>query len=276
MSLDDLHRRFPGAWQPLDGGLSHHVWRASALGGDVVIRAPQEGPTSPLFPRDAEGEWAVLQHLESTELAPEPVERCEGALVTRYVRGQAWQGDFAAAGAVFRKLHGMTRPAGLRCIGSDPVEAGRAVLAECIDTALVLIAPPPVASPGPTVLLHGDPTPANMLMRDGAAVLIDWQCPAVGPAAHDLALFLSPAMHLLHGGAPPGEEDRAAFFTAYGEPEPDEGLAAALHWMIACHCQWRIEQGEEAYRPALVAEVTALRRAAGPRSRRLRPAPPRG
>ena len=101
--------------------------------------------------------------------------------------------------------------------------------------------------------------------RDAArtAHLIDWQCPSRGPALHDVAMFLSPAMQILGRGRVATSAECDAFHKAYG-PIPDTATAP-LHWRMACHCQWRIEQGHEAYRPALQAELTALARSTRPR-----------
>ena len=38
-------------------------------------------------------------------------------------------------------------------------------------------------------MIHGDPVPANVIVSDGVAKLIDWQCPAFGDPAEDLSHF---------------------------------------------------------------------------------------
>ncbi len=86
------------------------------------------------------------------------------------------------------------------------------------------------------------------------ALLIDWQCPATGDPAEDIALFLSPAMQWLYRGAPLSADETQAFLSAYGHPATVaryQTLAPLLHWRIAAHCAWRAKRGDRDYEQAL-------------------------
>lgn len=113
------------------------------------------------------------------------------------------------------------------------------------------------------VNLHGDPVPGNMVASPRGLILIDWQCPAIGDPASDLAIFLSPAMQTLYRSAPLTPCDAKRFLTAYG----DEATvfrylhrAPLYHYRIAAHCLWRAHLGHEGYGSAAAAEFAYLER----------------
>lgn len=263
-SLSGIRAEIGGRWTPLSGGLSHHVWRVAVPGApDLTVRMTDGTAAPPLFARDPDAEWLALTALEGTGLAPRPVRRYPHAVVAEYVAGTIWDGDFPAAAATLRALHVQKAPKGLPQAPRCAVETGRRILMHCKDRSLSAAMPDSSPLTGPEVFLHGDPAPGNIVMRRGQAHLIDWQCPSRGPALHDVAMFLSPAMQILGRGRVATSAECDAFHKAYG-PIPDTATAP-LHWRMACHCQWRIEQGHEAYRPALQAELTALARSTRPR-----------
>ena len=256
-ALQRLRADLGGTWTPLSGGLSHEVWHvARDAGPALIVRLPDGSPDAALFARDPSAEWIALNALAATGIAPRPVSQLPGVVVAEYLPGESWAGEFAAVGRCLRMLHEQPVPDGLPRDGRDPRDGGRAILAMCRDRALLAREPERSGGSGMPVFLHGDPVPGNIVMARGHARLIDWQCPAVGPAPHDIALFLSPAMQVIARGRPASDTEIAAFIDGYGHL-PD-GDWPALHWQIACHCQWRIEQGHEAYRAALAAELRAL------------------
>ena len=261
--LATLQAELGGTWTPLSGGLSHHVWHVATGGpSDLTVRIAGDSAAPQLFARDPQAEWVALTALEGRGFAPKPIHRYPNAVVTEYLPGTAWDGDFAAAGSTLRALHSTPAPAALPTSPRCAVSAGREILALCKDRSLAAAMPDAAPLRGPNTFLHGDPVPGNIVMRDGHAHLIDWQCPAQGPALHDVAMFLSPAMQLIGRGETPNQQQHQDFANAYG-PLPDDTWAP-LHWRMACHCQWRIEQGHDQYRPALAVELTALARSTRP------------
>lgn len=62
-----------------------------------------------------------------------------------------------------------------------------------------------------TVLVHGDVSPKNVLVRDGAPVLLDAECASLGDASFDLAFCLNHlVLKAVHAPALAGERLRAA------------------------------------------------------------------
>lgn len=223
----------------------------------MTVRMADRTTAPRLFARDPDAEWTALTTLAGTGLAPRPIRRFPDAVVTEYIEGITWDGQFMAAGKALRDLHAQTPPplplpVAPRCALQD----GQKILQMCRDRSLGTVMPAAQPMTGPDVFLHGDPVGGNIVMQAGQARLIDWQCPARGPALHDIALFLSPAMQVIARGRAPSADEIAAFSAGYG-PLPEDAITP-LHWRIACHCQWRIEQGHEIYREALQAELTAL------------------
>jgi len=111
--------------------------------------------------------------------------------------------------------------------------------------------------------LHGDPVPANFVMTERGAVLIDWQCPASGDPCEDIAIYLSPAMQSLYGGTPLSPEEMEAFFAAYDDAETAaryRAMAPAYHWRMAAYCLWMADRGHADYGNAARLEIEALQR----------------
>ncbi|QPH55746.1 phosphotransferase [Pontivivens ytuae] len=250
------------AVERLPRGRTNCAWRVRSGERALTLRHPSGDPAL-LFPRDPAAERRALVALARTGLAPELAGwepgLAGGAILTSYVEGRPWGGDAAAVGRLLRRLHGRAAPVGLPVRGCDPVGEGFAILAQCRDRGLAALAPPRVKLAG-RALLHSDPVPGNLIEGPEGLALIDWQCPAAGPTAHDVMLFLSPAMQILGRERALTGAERQAFAAAYG-PLPPPPVRAAMHWRMACHCQWRIERGDAAYRPALEAELRALARA---------------
>ncbi|WP_460660509.1 phosphotransferase enzyme family protein [Kribbella swartbergensis] len=100
----------------------------------------------------------------------------------------------------------------------DDLEAElAAVWREHQDTITGLIhVRPPEPSGGPRVVCHADPHLGNVLV-DGRVHLIDWDDVVLAPREQDL-MFLLGGMGSL---GPTTPEELAAFFTGYGDVEPD-------------------------------------------------------
>lgn len=105
--------------------------------------------------------------------------------------------------------------------------------------------------------------PGNLLLNDDAVVLIDWQCPAIGDPAEDIAIFLSPAMQYVYRGKPLTDDEEAAFLAAYRDraiTRRYRALKPWFHWRMAAYCLWRARNGSPDYAPAFRLEAAALAR----------------
>lgn len=261
----------------LAGGTTNTTWRVEASDGDVVVKLYTTPPSeNALFPNNHGDEVRALRLLHSYGLAPKLVAGSsadsEGVpfVVYRYIPGSRWNGEFADAAELLGRLH---RPDILsahdidelpaRQVPMGPIEVLRrsdemlkrsettgAVSAQQV--ARLVNARPPIAaesmlqqtSATPT-LIHGDPTPANLIRSDSGLRLIDWQCPAIGDPVHDLAVFLSPLMMLVHGDGPPTHDERQRFLAAYPNKQTAErylSSIAAWHWQFAVYGACRAGQ----------------------------------
>jgi aminoglycoside phosphotransferase (APT) family kinase protein len=97
-------------------------------------------------------------------------------------------------------------------------------------------------APGPRRLIHTDFGPGNLIAGAQGLKAIDWQCPASGDAAEDLAAFLSPAFQILYGRTPLTAAEEAEFLAAYGDAETIERLRCVrpfYDWRMAAYCAMR-------------------------------------
>jgi thiamine kinase len=243
------------AWVPLSGGRTNRLWRV----GDTVVKAYDPAAASPLFPNDPVAEARALALLGPLGLAPRLLGDGAGWVAYAHVEGDAGQGDPAPVARALHRLHQL-RPAGFRsaALGSAALLAqARAIAGACTGPL-----PPPPADPGivpaPACLIHGDAVPGNVIAGPQGVTLIDWQCPALGDPAEDLATFLSPAMQWLYRGATLPKADAERFLAAY----PDaavvaryRALARVFRWRMAAHCLWKAERGAPDYARALALET---------------------
>jgi aminoglycoside phosphotransferase (APT) family kinase protein len=126
----------------------------------------------------------------------------------------------------------------------------------------------PAEEAAPLALLHGDPVAANAIRTEGGmVVLVDWQCPALGDPAEDLAVALSPAMQLVYGDGPFAPGERVACLAAYPDPATRARLrvlAPCYHYRMAAYCLWKIGQGDLAYAAGFESELAALEQGQDP------------
>jgi hypothetical protein len=244
------------AWRPLTGGRTNRLWRV----GDTVVKAYDPAAASPLFPNEPLAEARALAHLAPLGLGPALIGAAESWVAYRFTEGVPWRSDPAPVARLLHRLHAAPSP-GFRSIpsGSGAILAQtRGILRDCKGG----IGPAPT-DPGipPTVqprLLHGDAVPGNIIDGPGGLTLIDWQCPASGDPAEDLATFLSPAMQWLYRGKVLSDGERSAFLASYPDPAVIArylSLAPLFRWRMAAHCLWKWERGASDYAAALKLEL---------------------
>lgn len=243
-------------WQPLQGGRTNRLWRV----GSLVVKLYVHGAHSPLFPNDPQAEAAALRLAAPFDLAPELRLTGSNWLAYTYAEGQPWNGgDPAPVASTLAAVHA------LPCSEFRQTGSGSAALIAqtfAIASQCQGCLPAPPADPGvaPTVprVIHGDAVAGNILVTGQKLTLIDWQCPAMGDPAEDLAAFLSPAMQWLYRGAPLSDAQEAAFLAGYRDQETVvrfQKLKPIFRWRMAAHCLWRAERGNAGYAAAIALEL---------------------
>jgi len=256
----------------LSGGRTNKVWCFQEGDQKRVLKLFDEAGSAPMFPNDPEAESLVLKELAGTDLAPEF--KATGTsdmgqwLLYAYLPGRSWNKDAGLVGTGLRRLHRLPAMSGLRSApnGSAAVIAQTlSILSECTGTAardLIRTQPSvPTIPETQNRLIHGDPVPSNILVRDDKVAFIDWQCPAVGDPCDDLAIFLSPAMQHVYRGAQLDMSERDAFFGGYADELICDRylmLAPLFHWRMAAYCLWRAERGAAEYADGFDLEWAAL------------------
>jgi len=189
-----LERTFPGARvlaaRPLEGGVSASMSAADILLADgtrrtVVVRRRPSGLVA---------EHRVMTLARAAGLpVPEPLWSRDDVLVMAFVDGSARFDRTDVTDLVHRLADQL---ADIHRIPGDRLEMGflprrtdwhrEEKLEERVRRIVGRAAPSPDA---PSVLLHGDFWPGNVLWRDGTVVaVVDWEDAAVGPALADLAV----------------------------------------------------------------------------------------
>ena len=246
------------------GGRVNAVFRL----GDRVAKLYRPNGGTPLFPNDPDAEWRALLALAPAALAPRPLYRTatpRGDLITyAHIPGDPGCAQPAAVAGLLGRLHSQAPWRGLRQAVTGPMIDGAAA-GMIADTDPLHGHRPPQAAAAPIrqTPIHRDPVPANIISGRQKVCLIDYQCPALGDPAEDLAHFLSPAMQLLYGQGPLSATDIAAFLMAYPHADIRDHyarIARSLHWRMACYCQWQHDQGNGDYAAARDAEIAFLSR----------------
>lgn len=248
-------------WHRLEGGRVNKLWRV----GDTVIKQFADAGASPLFPNDSNAEAAALIHLAPFQIAPTLLAQGQGWLAYRFISGKPWLQNSENVAKTLNRLHQIPAPGhGFRFGANGSAQLlsqAHAIAAAC---SARLPPPPPDRHvlPGPMRLIHGDAVPGNIIIQDSQVTLIDWQCPAMGDPAEDIATFLSPAMQWLYRGAELDAEEISKF-RANCLPETIfryDRLAMIFHWRMAAHCLWKSENDAPDYARAMQLELHALER----------------
>lgn len=240
------------AVESLAGGYQNQVYRVRGAGVDWVIKRFNPAAEVTLFPNVAAIEAQALRHLAPHNVAPQPVAYVEiedkPVLVYEFYAGRPWSGDLVAVGGLLRKL-AQVDAEGFRPVAMTPadiLDQGDVFVANSpagMQRRLIVARPQPIdIAPGPRRLIHTDFGPGNLIDGSEGLKAIDWQCPAAGDQAEDLAAFLSPAFQILYDRDPLTEAEEATLIAAYG----DAATLARLHrlrpfydWRMAAYCGMR-------------------------------------
>jgi aminoglycoside phosphotransferase (APT) family kinase protein len=256
--LDQLPALRGLPWLALAGGRTNRLWRV----GQTVVKAYDPAAATPLFPNDAGAELRALALLGPRGLAPRLIGAGDGWLAYAHIDGQAWQSGPATVAQMLARLH--EEPgSGFRAVPSGSaaiLEQARAIAAACRTALPPAPRDPHIAPVAVPRLIHGDAVAGNLIDGPQGVTLIDWQCPGLGDATEDLALFLSPAMQWLYRGRVLSDQEVAAFLAAY----PDSAvktryrhLRPLYRWRMAAHCLWKAERGARDYGRAMALETAA-------------------
>ncbi|SFJ62016.1 aminoglycoside phosphotransferase family protein [Celeribacter neptunius] len=262
----------PQQWTELPGGRSNRIWHVHDGLGERIFKLFDATRANPLFPNEPEAEARVLAALRGQGLAPELLAAFETGngpcLVYDYLPGQALEHVDPDTILALGRVHALRPQIALRRIESTPgalLRSGMWFLSQVpLAQAEPLIARAPSEreiAPGPNVLLHGDPVPANVIAAGATRRFIDWQCPAWGDATADLAIALSSAMHHVYGRVPLSRARAEEALLAYPAPEVRDryrALAPYYHWRMAAYCVWKAAHGETIYEAAGALELARL------------------
>lgn len=262
-----------GDWQALFGGRTNAAWRVDGPRGEAaVLKLYRSGTPNPLFPNDPRAEAAMLQHLGGHDIAPDLIAAfsVDGLDCNLYhaLDGTRWADGVEQVAALIQKLHDVPAPAGLRhtANGSEGVLAQAHEILRLADAELGLqdqVSRNVIGPSEQSVLLHCDIVPGNLIDGADGLRLIDWQCPAIGDATEDIAVFLSPAMQLLYRGEQLTDQETSDFLAAFPKTQQDRyhALAPAYHYRMAAYCLWQMSRGRQEYKDALEVEKAALAQA---------------
>ena len=252
-------------WKPLSGGRSNVVWRI----GDKVCKLYRQNRTSELFPNNPVDERRVLDFLKGTSLAPDLLYfkhlKIGPVLVYKFVDGPVFKIPSKKIAKSLLKLHSIpTQNIALKKRDSS----SKNLLQQCNtflhgDDPQNLNLPDDPNIPDIKVqsIIHGDPVAGNVVDNGQNAVLIDWQCCAIGDPSEDIACALSPAMHHLYGEGNLDLTTRKNFIKSYDNNEiidRYEVLGHLYHVRIAAYCFWRSRHGDKDYEEAFLKEKDFL------------------
>ena len=270
-------------WQVQSGGRSNFVWRL--VESNLICKLYNTADiNNPFYPNDPAAEWACLTALHKTAMTPRPKMAMQtpfgAVLLYHYVAGQSWQNDTAPVAHLIEQIHATPAPPEVK-IAHTPLQMMRDtqqilhdISCDKTDGGLrdfipLLSAPlhaPMYKSITNPVLTHTDIVAGNLICDKTRPktplCLIDWQCPALGDGAVDLASFISPAMQTLYRGTPLSPDETARFLTTFTDQNlvaRYHQLAVLYHWRIAVYCHWRVvKHGFSDYARARDAEIAHL------------------
>lgn len=259
-------------WHAQTGGRTNKVWRLTG-DQDLICKLYLDASENPLYANTPAAEYAVLNALQGAGVAPDPHGFIETSLGTvllyHYIDGRVWDRDTVAVADLIGRVHDLSPPSGLRVLSGAAVDVaaqGSNILDKVKSgqsDALRAMRPDVEIADVEPVLIHTDVVAGNLIYGPDGLRLIDWQCPAIGDPVVDVAMFLSPAMHMIYGGGPLPDAQREAFLMAIDPHVRDRyaQIGALYHWRMGAYCLWRADQGAQGYADAARAEIAFLKQA---------------
>ncbi|GAA3859066.1 aminoglycoside phosphotransferase family protein [Celeribacter arenosi] len=252
------------------GGRTNALWRVRDGETDLVLKVFDRTRGNAMFPNNPACEAIALNALAQTNLAPKLLkslrtDRAE-AIAYEHLEGTPLERANGSLLSALSRLHTVPPPLGLRSIAcgeTDLLAQGDAFLESLTDPLSRSVArkrPEPANLPnrGPQVFLHGDPIAPNAIQGHAGLRFIDWQCPAIGDPVLDIAVAMSPAMHVAYGNRPLDPQEIDDALDAYDAPDTIARYRAfrpVLAWRMACYCAWKAAKGEAIYGEAAEAEL---------------------
>lgn len=239
-------------WERIPGGNTNETWRV----GDRAVKRYRAGGETPIFGNDALSERHAMIALTGSGLAPELIDADDDTVVYGWVEGHGWtpEDGVEPVARALADLHGRELPHGL-----SEIDLCVETLARQTRRMGGSVPEVPSRLPAQTrVFLHGDATAANVMVGPQGVTLIDWQCPARGDAASDLAVFLSPSMQALAGNRPLSRAEVEAFLDAYDNRAVTDryrALAPLYAARMGAYCRWRAARGDAGYARAALLET---------------------
>ena len=253
------------AWNELTGGRSNFIWRV----GDKVCKLYQRNRSSDLFPNDPNTEQKILKFLKGSFIAPEFIYFNEISigfiLVYQFIDGTVCKQPSEAIAKTLSRLHTISSK-NLFLKRRD--SSSKYLLKQCEKFLrgaslenLSLPIDPNIENSSDLSIIHCDPVPGNAILHNSVAILIDWQCCAIGDGSEDIACALSPAMQYLYGKGELNFNIRERFLKTYSHKKTIERyklLGQIYHFRIAAYCFWRAKKGEQDYEYAFLKEKQYL------------------
>jgi aminoglycoside phosphotransferase (APT) family kinase protein len=256
-------------WCEQTGGRTNKVWRLTG-DLDLICKLYLDASQNPLYANTPLAEYECLRALDGAHVAPAAhgfVETDLGpVLLYHYIEGRVWDGDATEVADLLSRVHTLAPPKNLRILSGDVIDVaaqGLSILDKVNDrhgVELRALRPDVSVVSTPHVLIHTDVVAGNLIYGADGLRLIDWQCPAFGDPVVDVAMFLSPAMHMIYGSSPLSGGERDAFLNAIN---PDlraryHNVGMLYHWRMAAYCLWRAAQGQVGYNDAAQLEMALL------------------
>ena len=256
----------PGlSWNELTGGRSNYIWRV----GDKVCKLYQRNRSSDLFPNNPNTEQKILKFLKGSFIAPEFVYFNEISigyiLVYKFVDGPVCIQPSEKIAKTLSRLHAISsKNLYLKRRNSSSkyllIQCEKFLRGTSLEN-LSLPIDPKIENSNNLSIIHCDPVPGNAILYNNDAILIDWQCCAIGDGSEDIACALSPAMQYLYGKGELSFKIREQFLKTYSHRKTVERyklLGQIYHFRIAAYCFWRAKKGEKDYEDAFLKEKKYL------------------
>jgi aminoglycoside phosphotransferase (APT) family kinase protein len=269
----------PSPWLPepsvieeltlLSLGAYHLNFRLTCGGQCSVVRLSRISQWGLSSDAQLTKEFATLRDVEKSGVTPRPIDLVRGdlpMLIESYIDGKPFRygSRLCDAAQAIAQVHRVQPRCALPHLSELPpqrflLEDGLLWLARAearksipstirllLQAAQLLRTKPTLRMTGRAVIVHTDLTAANLLVtKDGCAIL-DWEGARLGPAAWDLAYFLSPVtLRWTSAGAGLlSVEEQQAFLTAYAEAAHlnpvslSVSVAALMPWVVFRSLAW--------------------------------------